>query len=277
MKLIWIRCLLSLSLLWPATIIAGDAPLTVFVVPQTAPLAIHKAWSPLLEKLGQATGLAFELRVMPAIPAFEAAIFKGEPDFAFMNPYHYILARREQGYIPLLRDSEHKLAGMLVVRKDSPIKSIEELNGKTVAFPAPNAFAASLYMRALLAGKHIGITPVYVKSHSNVYRSVLLQDVPAGGGVNNTFEREPADIRNQLRVLYTTPQSAPHPLAAHPRVAEAVRSKVTAAFIQLAADPANAKLFDAIQMPKPVSADYQRDYQALETLGLDKFFVDGGD
>ena len=267
--------ILASSLIMAAN--AADRPYSVYVVPQLTPVAIHKAWAPVLEKLGQATGLVFQLIVKPSIPAFEEALASGAPDFAFMNPYDFIVAKRHKGYIPLLRDSANMLEGILVVRKDSPIKSIEELDAQTVAFPAPNAFAASLLMRAQLAKKHVYIIPSYVKTHSNVYRSVLLGDASAGGGVNNTFEREPADVREQLRILYVTPPSVPHPLAANPRVPKTVRAKVLASFINLATIPANAALFDAIQIPKPVPADYARDYRSIEALGLDEFAVTGSE
>ena len=250
---------------------------SVYIVPQLTALSTHKAWVPVLEKLGIATGLNFELMIVPTIPAFETALYKGVPDFAFVNPYHCIVAKRQQGYIPLLRDSALLLKGIVVVRNDNLIASVAELDGKKVAFPAPNAFAASLLIQALLAEKHINIIPSFVKTHSNVYRSVVMEDVVAGGGVNNTFDREPADIHDQLRILYVTPGFSPHPLMANPRISEALRAKVTASFIALAADPANAALFDAIQMPKPVAADYGRDYLALEKLGLEKFTVYEGE
>ncbi len=244
---------------------------SVFVVPQLTAIATHKAWVPVLEKLAVATGLNFELVIVPTIPAFEAILYKGIPDFAFVNPYHCLVAKRQQGYIPLLRDSASLLKGIVVVRKDNPIAAVTELDGKKVAFPAPNSFAASLLIQALLAEKQLHIIPNFVKTHSNVYRSVVMEDVTAGGGVNNTFEREPPDVHDQLRVLYVTPGFAPHPLMANPRITEAQRTKVTTSFIALAADPANEALFDAIQMPKPIVADYQRDYLALEKLGLEKF------
>ena len=171
-------------------------------MPQFTALEIHKTWTPLLDKLSQATKLKFELKVAPSIPAFEQAIFKGEADFAFMNPYHEVVAKHKQGYIPLIRDAT-PLEGILLVKKDDPIQSLAELNGKEVAFPAPNAFAASLYIRAILAQQGINISPRYVKTHSNVYRSILVGDTIAGGGVNNTLQRETEEIKQQLRVLYT--------------------------------------------------------------------------
>ncbi len=272
----WFYLVLSLLIFGLVTTAPAVAQTySVSVVPQLTPVAIHKDWAPILEKLGAETGLTFELVVEPSIPAFEETLLEGTPDFAFMNPYHCIIAKRHKGYIPLLRDSANMLEGILVVRKDSAINSLGELNEQSVAFPAPNAFAASLLIRAQLAKNHVNIIPNYVKTHSNVYRSVLIGDAMAGGGVNNTFEREPADVRDQLRILYVTPQSAPHALEANPRIPKAVRNKVIASFIKLSKDPANAAFFDGIQIPKPVPADYSRDYKPLEVLGLDKFAVIG--
>jgi phosphonate transport system substrate-binding protein len=247
-------------------------PYTVFIVPQFTPVELHKAWTPILDKLSQATGFQFELKIFPTIPEFEHAIFTGEADFAFMNPYHEVVAKRTQGYIPLVRD-EKSLEGILLVKKDSPIKTLSELNNQKIAFPAPNAFAACLYIRALLAHQGINITPDYVKSHSNVYRAIVLGDVVAGGSVNNIFQRELESIQQQLRVFYTTPKFAPHPFSAHPRITEAVRNQVISSFLKLAADPANAALLNAIQIPKPIAADYVKDYQPLEALDLERFFV----
>lgn len=250
---------------------------TVYVVPQFTPLEIYKTWAPLLEKLAQVSGLSFELKASPSIPAFEEVLASGKADFAFMNPYHLVVAKHQQGYIPLLRDSETLLAGILVVRKDSEIKQLQDLHNASIAFPAPNAFAASLLIRASFNKQQIPIVPSYVKSHSNVYRSVLLGDVAAGGGVNNTFIKESAELREQLQVLYTTPNYAPHPLAAHPAIPPAIREKVISSLLKMAADPEQAPLLQAVQIPKPVRANYATDYLPIEALQLQRLDQPGVD
>lgn len=272
--LLLLACLLTVS----AAMARAESPrrYTVYVVPQVAPAEIQQAWLPLLGKLSRETRLVFELRVPPTIPAFEAALEKGEADFAFMNPYHLVMARRAQGYLPLVRDARHPLVGILTVARNSPIRSLRDLNGEAVAFPAPNAFAASLYMRALLASQKVNITPHYVHTHSQVYRQVLAGDVAAGGGVNTTLRRESEETQAGLRILYTTPPTATHPLAAHPRVPTPDRVAVAAALLRLALDPANGALFENVQLDEPVMADYQTDYLPLERLGLDRYVVRGG-
>ena len=129
---------------------------------------IYGSWSPLLQRVGTASGLCFELRVAASIPEFEQKLLQGEPAFAFVNPYHAVLAHKKQRYAPLLSDGEEMLKGILVVRQDSPIRQLQELQGKTLAFPAPNAFAATLLIRAELTKKKIDTQTQFVKTHTHV-------------------------------------------------------------------------------------------------------------
>lgn len=243
------------------------------VVPQLTAAKIYTTWSPLLQRVGQEAGLCFELRVSATIPEFEQKLLKGEPEFVFLNPYHAVLANQKKKYQPLLADSEDLLTGILVVRADSPIKSLDELRGKNISFPAPNAFAASLLIRAELAKKKIDINPVFVKTHSNVYRSVIGKDAIAGGGVNNTLDNEAPELRQQLRVLYETSAYTPHPVATHPSVPAAVRERFLKAMLKLTQDEEGRKLLNGINLSKPQAVTYAKHYKPLESLQLEKFLV----
>jgi len=249
---------------------------TFDVVPQLTAAKIYTTWSPLLQRVGQEAGLCFELRVSPTIPEFEQKLLKGEPEFVFLNPYHAVLAYQKKKYQPLLADSEDLLTGILVVRADSPIKSLDELKGKNVTFPAPNSFAASLLIRAELAKKKIDITPVFVKTHSNVYRSVIGKDAVAGGGVNNTLDNEAPEVRQQLRVLFETTAYTPHPIVTHPSVPTAVRERFLKAMLKLTHDDEGRKLLEGINLQKPQAVTYAKHYRPLESLQLEKFLVLNG-
>lgn len=246
---------------------------TFDVVPQLPAAKIYTTWSPLLQRIGQDAGLCFELRVSPSIPEFEQRFLKGESDFAFLNPYHAVLAYQKKKYQPLLADAQDLLTGILVVRSDNSIKSLNDLKGKTVAFPAPNSFAASLLIRAELAKQKIDIHPVFVKTHSNVYRSVINKDALAGGGVNNTLDNEAPEVRHQLRVLYETPAYTPHPIATHPSVTSEVRERFLKAMVKLTQDEEGQKLLDGINLNKPQAVSYSKHYKVLESLQLEKFLI----
>jgi phosphonate transport system substrate-binding protein len=250
---------------------------SVYLIPRLPATTLYRDWAPLLERMGKESGLCFELRIAADFSEFEQAIRAGKPDFVLLNPYHQVMVARKPGYVPLVHDQRAKLAGVLVVRKDSPLQDIHQLEGAKVAFPAPNAYAASLLMRALLAQKNIHITANYVGSHNNVYRAVALGAAQAGGGANTTLDHEPAELKSQLRVLFTTPDYMPHPFSAHPRIPQHVREKVIAGFLNIATDPAGRELLKAIQIAQPVRADYARDYKELEHLKLENFVVPGAD
>lgn len=248
---------------------------TFDVVPQFPAAKIFATWAPLLERVGQAAEVCFELRIAPSIPEFEQVLWRGQSQWAYANPYHAVVAHKRHGYVPVLADGKDKLSGILVVPKDSPIQNVESLRGQQVAFPAPNAFAASLLIRAELARKRIDITPVFVKTHGNVYRSVIARDLPAGGGVNNTLASESKEVQAQLRVLYETEAYMPHPVLVDPAIPKAIRQKVLDAFMMLRKDEAGQRLLEGVNLEQPVAVTYATHYQKLEALKLDKFLVLG--
>lgn len=250
---------------------------TLYVVPQLPSQTLQANWQPLADYLSRETDVKIELRIPENIPAFENILLEGIPDIAYMNPYHAVLARRKQGYQPLVRDSDG-LVGILVVRKDSAIRSLRDLEDKTIAFPAPNAFGASLYIRALLAhSDNIPFHSTYAATHTNVYRQVALGFADAGGGVQRTLDQDHADLRARLRVLYRTPGIPSHPIGINPRVPEHLQQAIRAAMLRLSRLPIGTKLLKGIQMPTPTAADYTRDYQSLEDMGLEAFVLVGID
>jgi phosphonate transport system substrate-binding protein len=253
--------------------VADEGPLTVGIVPQFPPEQIFATWTPVLDALEANLGRGFELRSFQSIPEFEAAFTRGELDIAYMNPYHAVMAHQTQGYVPIVRDDDRRLSGVLVVRRDAGITDVGQLDGATVAFPSPNAFGASLYMRALLKEtEQIDIRPTYVKTHTNVYRHVITGRAAAGGGVRRTLEREPEGLRKELEVLYETPKTYPHPIVVHPRVPGELRERIQQALLALGKDDDTTDLLERVQIPNPTETDL-RDYQSLQDLGLERFVV----
>lgn len=246
---------------------------TIGIVPQFEIRHIRKIWNPIFSEIEKSTGYKLKLIGSPTIPDFENEFTAGKFDFAYMNPYHLLIAKEAQGYIPLVRDNGRKLHGILVVRKDSEIDSVKKLDGKKIAFPAPNALGASLLMRAIFAKEYkIKIKPVYVKTHSSVYLNVVVKQAAAGGAVQKTLSQQRSNIQGALKVLYRTPKVAPHPLAAHPRVPKEAREKIKQALMQLGENPIGKSLLSKIPMKKigPASMD---DYTPLKKFELDEFFV----
>lgn len=276
MKFLFLLCAWAVSSLAQATCLGDTQAGKTYgfdVVPQFTASKIFTTWAPLLQRVGKDAGLCFELRVAANIPDFEQILLKGDAEFAFVNPYHAVLAYQKKKYQPLLADSHDLLTGILVIRKDSGITQIESLKGRQVAFPAPNSFAASLLIRAELARKNIQIQPVFVKTHTNVYRSVIAQDMKAGGGVNSTLNSESQEVQDKLMVLYETQAYTPHPVVAHPRIAPEIRARFLKAMLALSQDAEGQKMLDGVNISKPQAVSYMQHYKVLESLKLDKFLV----
>lgn len=280
---IFYKIILSIPILISGSVHAaclGDTavkPSKAYIIPQLTATQIYTRWGPVLERVGKSAQLCFELIVPATIPQFETDLANGRPDFVFMNPYHVVMKWREHQYVPLVASSE-LLFGVLTVKKDSKYASLQDLSNGKIAFPAPNSFAASLLIRSLLANNGIPFEPLYVKTHSNVYRSVVRGDgAVAGGGIHITLLAEPPELKDELRILAETKRYTPHPFSANARVPKVIQERVQTAFLDLAKTADGAELLSHIQMAKPMVVSYKANYKELEALKLDKLVVRSAD
>ena len=242
---------------------------TVSIVPQFSASRIQADYWPLLTELGKQTNICFQLKQQGSIPLFEEELKTGSIDYAFMNPYHQVMVKKT--YLPILRDEQKLLKGIIVTNKESNITSPKQLHGKTLLLPAPNAFAASLLTRSYLGRKNITFKEKYVKTHQNVYRGVARNSDYIGGGVNNTFNRENNELKSQLTILFETKGYPAHPFSAHNKLPLEEVKNIQNTWLEFASDPKMSHLFDPIQIKKPIKADYDRDYAQLANLDIQKY------
>ena len=247
----------------------ADVPEYSFgVVPQLPAEQIVFDWTPVLARLGVEIGACFTIVVAPSIPDIEQALYAGNYDFAFANPFHAVLAHEQVGYSPIIVDSRRELNGILVVRADSNITRLADLEGSRVVFPAPNAFGASLLTRQDLRQNNVHVNVDYVGTHSNVYRQVAIGMADAGGGVNNTLVRENDSLRERLRILHQTESFPAHPILAHPDVPEDVVTAFQLSMLAFSQQSIAEPLLHAIQIPEPRLTTYEIDYAPIADLRL---------
>ena len=225
--------ILGLLVLVSSTLSAQSEEMTFGIVPQQAASKLARLWSPVLDYVSRQSGIKIQFATAKDIPTFEQHLDAGEYDFAYMNPYHFTVFNRHPGYQAVVRARDKEIKGIIVVRKDSPIQSIEEFDQMTLAFPAPAAFAASILPRSELLSRGLDFQSSYVSSHDSVYLAVAKGIYPAGGGVIRTFKNIAPEIRDQLRVLWTSPGFTPHAIAAHPDVSAEALSAVQSALVAM--------------------------------------------
>ena len=241
---------------------------TFGLVPQQSASKLASLWGPIFAYLGRHAALEIKFRTAPDIPEFERRVAAGEYDIAYMNPYHYTVFSRSPGYRAFAKAKHKRIKGILVVRKDSPLESPRELDGATLAFPAPAAFAASVLPRAYLKREGISFTPRYVSSHDSVYRTVAKGLYTAGGGVVRTFNSVAPDIRGQLRILWKSKGYTPHAFAAHPRVSADVVERLTQAMLAMDKDEEGRVLLKSLST-KGFESATDSDWDDVRALGID--------
>ncbi len=259
--------LLTLLLVASGPALCSEKTYSFGVVPQQAASKLARLWAPILDHLGRETGMKIQFATAPNIPAFEQRLAAETYDFAYMNPYHFTVFNLEPGYQALVRARDRRIKGILVVRKDSPIQSIEELDNKTLAFPAPAAFAASILPRAELAARGYSIEPKYVSSHDSVYRAVAKGLYPAGGGIMRTFRSVDAEVSDQLRILWTTEGYTPHAIAASAAIPAEVGARLQAALVGMEQSEEGRRLLEGLKIDGFVAARNE-DWDDVRALNI---------
>ncbi len=239
------------------------------IIPTWSPVVTHTKWSPFAEQLSQATGLTFRLKVYEKMRDFERDIISPEaPDFIFANALQTVVAHEMQGFVPLVRGS-HTVKAMIFVREDSPVKTIDDLADKRIAFVGEKNVCTIFLKRALsLQNEKMSFDTDYSGSTKNVIMQVLLGKADAGVSVGPAINRDTKDIPGQLRILMESSAIPAPPLCAHPRIPEMVQAAVRKGIFTLAETPEGKKLMGQVRMPAPMVADYERDYKALQSMDV---------
>jgi len=240
---------------------------TFGVVPQQASVKLARLWVPVIQHLSRETGLNIEFATAPTIPEFEERLAAGAYDFAYMNPYHFILFNEQLGYTAISRQNNHVIHGIIVVSSDLGIESLEELAGKNIAFPAPNAFAATLITRAFLDKMAPGYTATFVKSHDSVYQSVANGLFSAGGGIIRTLNEASPELQRSLEVLWMSPGYTSHAFAAHPGVPESIRAAVQKGLTMMSSSEEGVSLLRTLGM-NGLQAAIDSDWDDVRALGI---------
>lgn len=111
---------------------AGNDSYVLAVIPAAPPVTVHTHWAPVIERLSRETHLNIRLKMYEKMSEFERDISVGLPDFIFANPLQAVVAYEAQGYVPLVRGGRH-VSAQVFVRRDSEIKTVDDLMGKKIA------------------------------------------------------------------------------------------------------------------------------------------------
>jgi phosphate/phosphite/phosphonate ABC transporter binding protein len=176
---------------------AGPAPSAAVVVPRfstkyilgRAPSAESSGsrWQPLAVYLGEEVQAEIAIDADAAsYEAFEKALHAGKYDIANAGPLlcHAVKDKYEP-IAKIERQNNSGYVGILFVRRDSSVRGIADLEGKTVGLVAANSSSGGLYPQkalidaGLVPGKDVTIK--WLGSHTKVAEAVKKGEVDAGG------------------------------------------------------------------------------------------------
>lgn len=267
------KYLLIFLLIFSQTIATAKPVLSFGIVPQQSASKLAKLWNPVLSHLSQESGVKIRFATAPNIPTFEKRLAAGEYDFAYMNPYHYVTFHEKVGYQAINKAKDKRIKGIIVTAKNTQYNALKDLNNKTLAFPAPAAFAASILTQSALTRNDVLFTPKYVLSHDSVYRAVAKGIYPAGGGVVRTFKNVSPEIAEQLHILWTSKGYTPHAIASHPRVNKEAIKKIQQAIIDMEKEEKGLKLLKSIKI-KGFEKATNNDWDDVRNLHIKRLEVE---
>jgi len=219
---------------------AENQPLLFGVIIWRSPTLTAQFWHPILRHVSEKSGVSLHLKVAPTGPEHTAMVRRGELHFLYSN-HNFIKDNEESGYRVFARPKGDAQSGEIVVLKDSPIKTLADLEGKEMAFPHTAAFLGyHLPMDALLR-KGIKITGHFAGTQEGAMTQLKAGRVVAAG-VNAEVMRAFAQRENiAYRVLWSSDKFLNLALSAHPSVPADTVKAVRKAFLQMADDPEGAK------------------------------------
>lgn len=153
----------------------------------------------------------FQLEASRNYEEFEKKLYAGNFAFAMPNPYQTVQSLKYGYHVFGKMGDDEVFSGIILVRKDSGIKKVTDLKGKTVSYPAATALAATMMPQYYLHTHGIDINKDienrYVGSQESSIMNVLRGHVAAGATWPvpwKAFEVEHPDMASELEVKWQT-------------------------------------------------------------------------
>lgn len=244
-----------------------NPPLSFGAVPYQSPSKMAQLWLPVLKYISDKSGVPLQFKTAKDVATFEARLRQGEFDITFMNPFLYVELHKTLGYEPLVK-GKFKANGIIIVQADSPFKSLQDLQGRDLAFPSAGAFGPSMLPRAFLFKQGVTTIPHYVGSHESVYQAVASGIYVAGGGAKHTFATLEPTMRAKFRVLWSSDPFTSPPIASHPRVALAQRTLLLDTLLHMNEDAVGKQLIEQIGFSPGFDSAADSDWNDVRSLNL---------
>lgn len=238
MKLIIV--FIYLLLLWLAIpSIAADRPLVRFgVIPRYNPLVMYKRYQPIMDYLTENTPYRFELKISRDYPEAVRFLQQGVTQVSSLGDVTFAEANTQYAALPffkpLNKDGTPFYRSAIIVRTNSPLKAIKDLNGKSMAFGSSHSTSGNLIPRYLLWDNGVRIQDLKrwenLQHHDAVAKAILKGQFDAGAVKDVVAEKYKS---HGLRILAWSAPIPAVPLVVRKDAPVNLVSSISAALLKL--------------------------------------------
>ena len=265
--------------------VAAQTSLHLVLTPSQKPTDLLVAGEAFGAALGKLVGVPIRVTVASDYAAVIEALRNRTADLAFVHPAGYVLANREAKAMIVAKDQWHgntSYTARIYVRKDSGIKTLEELRGKTIAFVDPSSSSGYVYPMVVLIQKGLVKNKdpktffkefVFSGSHDAGLIALLNGHVDALASFDQAREQYLKDPAEREKIIWVA-ESAPIPeggICAREGLDPTVVAKVRAALLSMKG-PEYAPLLKALYDIDGFEPAEDREYDvvraAMDLVGL---------
>jgi phosphonate transport system substrate-binding protein len=284
-----LRLVLALAILTlagaPGRASAADKPLHLVLTPSQKPTDLLAAGEEFGRVLGGLVGTPVRVTVASDYAAVIEALRNQTADLAFVHPAGYVLANREAKARIVAKNQWHgktTFTARFYVKKDSGLKTLDDLRGKTMAFVDPASSSGYIYPMVMLIQRGLvrNRDPktffrevMFAGSHDASMRALLNGHVDAIASFDMAREqylKDPAQ-RESIAFVAETPPIPEAGIAAREGLPPATFAKVRDALLKIQGPPHAAllkRLYDIDGFEPAEDREYDSVRAAVDLLGF---------
>jgi phosphonate transport system substrate-binding protein len=200
-------------------------------------------WNPILTYVGRKSGVPLELKLAKTAKDGNAIAERFGYDFLYTN--HFFTQERDRlGYKVIARPAGPGIRSQIVVPEESPIQTLQDLNGKDVGFVTPDGFTGYwLPYDALLRAK-VKVNVVFTGNQEASSAQLRVNKIAAAGVNSSVMARYGRRESFAYRALWTSEIYGDLCIMASPKVPADKVAAVRAALINMVKDPEGRKVLE---------------------------------
>ncbi|MBI5140897.1 MAG: phosphate/phosphite/phosphonate ABC transporter substrate-binding protein [Nitrospirae bacterium] len=265
--------------------VCDAAELHIGLIPEQNVFKQVKRYTPVGDYLHKKTGMKINFVILPRYGNILESFNEKKLDGAFWGSFTGALAITQLGVEPIARpvnpDGNSTYKGYIFVRKDSGIRNIAGMKGKSLAFVEKATTAG--YMFPMAWFKKHGITDLgryfrehyFAGSHDAAITAVLDRQVDIGCAKNTIFDmlaQSDPRIKSELMVIAESSPVPSNGLGLRKGISTDVKESIRKALLGMADDPDGREIlreFRALRFISTSKEDYAPVFDMASDAGID--------